>query len=256
MIAILCPTRGRPEQCKRMIESAKSTSSVHIEIALALDNMDQYENCLELMDGRITLFRHVLPENLPTAHKWNILCDNLIKNRVRPHKLFMLGADDMIFETPGWDKALIDHYNALENKIHVYALRDSRDPLGTPHPIVTREHIEALGYFMPPIFLHWFVDTWTIGISKANGAFTHLDQYLLRHDKPSDQGKPDETHSRIREWGWHERDKWVAERCKEYLNFEKMRLAMAIDKSNGIYPGPVGTKGISYLINEGIIERS
>jgi hypothetical protein len=145
------------------------------------------------------------------------------------NKLFMLGADDMIFETEGWDKALIDHYNALENKIHVFSLQDSRDIDGTPHIICTREYIEAMGYFLPPLFLHWYVDSWTAEIAKANGCFTHLRDYKLTHDKPSDQGKPDETHSRIRQFGWHERDKWVNDHCQHFLRHEKDRLKFKLN---------------------------
>ena len=75
------------------------------------------------------------------------------------NQLFMVAADDMIFNTVGWDKDLIQHYENLENKIHVYHLQDSRDIDGTPHPIMSREYIEATGYFVPPIFLHWEIDS-------------------------------------------------------------------------------------------------
>lgn len=226
MIAILCPTRGRPEQAKRMKDSVGDKA--YIYFAGSLEDRQSY---VDLMGNPFTSGYHyvVMPENLPTAHKWNSLADWLVKESLTNH-LFMLGADDIVFETPEWDKALIDHYNALENKIHVYALQDSRDVDGTPHVIVTRGYIEAMGYFVPPIFLHWFVDSWTVEIAKANGCFTHLRDFTLRHDKPSDQGKPDETHSRIRQWGWHERDKWVAEKMAHVLEGEKGRLRKCMTK--------------------------
>lgn len=215
MIAILCPTRGRPEQFKRMLDSVDRKADVYA--ALDRSECSAYN---ETSNRHATIFT---PDSMPTAHKWNLLAETALKDEYA--KLFMLGADDMVFETPGWDKALIDHYNALENKIHVYALQDSRDEAGTPHVIVTREYIEAMGYFVPPIFLHWFIDSWTVEIAKANNCFTHLKQYSLRHDKPSDRGQPDETHSRIRQWGWHERDKYVNETMQHVLEAEKKRLS-------------------------------
>ncbi len=221
MIAILCPTRGRPEQLKRMVESVYATGSNKNVVYYGFSFGDKVP---ELMPG----VSHVFPDMLPTAQKWNTLAE--IAMEFPEHKLFMLGADDMIFETPGWDKALIDHYNGLENKIHVYALQDSRDENGTPHVIATREYIEAMGYFVPPIFLHWFIDTWTVEIAKANGCFTHLRDFTLKHDKPSDKGQPDETFSRIRQWGWHERDKYVAEKCSHFLEFEKTRLSLIMKR--------------------------
>lgn len=212
-IALLCPTRGRPEQFKRMCESVKSTSQDINNVFIFHGSDDP--NC-EYSTKR---FR----ENYPTVAKWNDLASSALLNQ--NIKLFMLAADDIIFETPGWDKALLDHYNNLENKIHVYALQDSRDPDGNPHPIVTREYINAMGYFLPPIFLHWFVDSWTCNIARSNSCFSFLRDYLLTHNKPSDHGQPDETHLGIRRMGWHERDTYVNATCQHFLEAEKIRLA-------------------------------
>lgn len=225
MIAILCPTRGRPEQFARMVSSIRSMN-VRVLMGYEKQEFDVYYEHICKCRPPFEISPIELHDMLPTAHKWNLLSEVAMINRSSYHdcNLFMLGADDMAFETPGWDKALIDHYNALENKIHVYSLQDSRDENGTPHIICTREYIEAMGYFVPPIFLHWFVDSWTVQIARANNCFTHFKEFVLRHDKPSDVGKPDETHSRIRQWGWHERDKWVAEKMGHVLKGEIKRL--------------------------------
>lgn len=216
-IAILVPTKGRPQQFERMVESANSTSSTRPTIYEAKSGKD-------------------VPEWLPTVHKWNLLAEKAFKDG---HKLFMLGADDMIFKTNGWDTALLDHYNALENKIHVYHLQDSRDKDGTPHVIVTREWIEAMGYFLPPIFLHWYIDSWTVEIAKCNGVFTYMRDYLLEHDKPSDKGEADATHTGIRAQGWHERDQYVAKVMFPWLLTEQRRLRDIIeyqtDKKSGCW---------------------
>lgn len=224
MIAILVPSRGRPEQLKRMIDSAVATSStdIHFLIAYNDDEAESYTQCQRERGGRVVVSFYPMPDNLPTAHKWNLLAD---KAMTASFKLFMLGADDMIFATPCWDEALINHYNSLDKKQHVYHLQDSRDKDGTPHPIMTREWIEMLGYFVPPIFLHWYIDSWTVQLAEQNWCFTHLRDYELIHDKPSDKGNPDETHSRIRNWGWNERDKWVNDKLKmTYYGMECNRI--------------------------------
>lgn len=223
-IIILCPTRGRPEQFQRMLKSAKDTStSVGVFPAFDYDEKDVHGYLGKDGDDIASL---IFPSEIPTVYKWNFLAERAMK--LDETKLFMLGSDDMYFDTPGWDKALLDHYNALENKIHAYAFLDSRDSNGTPHPVVTREYIQAMGYFIPPIFLHWFVDTWTVEICKSNDCFTHFRDYRLIHDKPSDKGNADETHSRIRQWGWHERDKWVNEKCQIFQKVEENRLRAKI----------------------------
>lgn len=215
-IALLCPTRGRPDQCRRMVESAYNTSACELNVYLyfaepSYAGCGTWHNCVKAYQG----------PDYPTVQKWNVLAEQAMKDGC---DLFMLAADDMIFATPGWDTALIEHYENLKEKCHVYALQDSRDELGTPHPIFTREYILAMGYMVPPIFLHWQIDTWSVAIAKSNGVFTHLKDYLLTHIKPSDTGAGDETHNRIRRNGWHERDAYVAKTCDHFLKAEMLRL--------------------------------
>ncbi len=236
MISLLCPTRGRPEQFQRMVESAAKTAlgKINVFVCIQTDEDVKRYSFLEMNKSNNIYWSEniivypFLMLDCPTVALWNELAECTCNRRIMLDKdvrLFMLAADDMIFATPGWDKALIDHYNALGNKIHVYAFQDSRDHEGTPHPIVTREYMDAMGYFVPPIFLHWFIDSWTIAIARANNCFTHLKDHLLIHDKPSDRGEADETHKRIRRMGWHERDKYVNDTCQHFLEFEKQRLA-------------------------------
>ena len=136
---------------------------------------------------------------------------------------FMLAADDIIFSTPCWDQAL-----EIKDKPHVYHYQDSRDTDGTPHPIVNRKWADTLGYFLPPIFMHWYVDTWTVEIAKSKDCFTHLRDYLLIHDKDSDKGLADETHNRIRRMGWRERDKQMWECSNGYREIDKRLIGDAL----------------------------
>lgn len=222
MISILCPTRARPTELKRMIDSAFATAHSPDKIRILYFIGDD--------DPKL----HEYPKDLKNCimfigAPWSaVMASNYLAEKCREFvpetNLFMVGSDDIVFATPEWDKALEDNYAGLKNKIHVYSLRDSRDPKGTPHPILTREYVDAMGYFLPPIFLHWFVDTWTTEIAKHNNCFTHLMDYLLVHEKPSDKGNPDETHSRIRKFGWHSRDTFVNQACQHFLRYEKDRL--------------------------------
>lgn len=223
MIALLVPSRGRPEQLKRMIESVKATADSDVKIYVTV-SPEEYNGYTEVLKGYGAIICQ-MPENLPTCQKWNILAEVALKTR--ENKLFMLAADDMVFSTPLWDTELINRYNTLQNKVHIFALQDSRDKDGTPHPIMTREYIEHMGWFVPPIFLHWNIDSWTVAAAKAANCFTHLRDYELLHIKPSDKGAGDETHNRIRNWGWRERDKYVADKMGFVLEAMKFRLQQA-----------------------------
>jgi hypothetical protein len=204
-ISLIVPTRNRKEQFFRMVKSAIATAGCDIEIVSGSNGDDEYTNYNYQIDT-------------PTAFMW----EHLYKKSTGD--LIMLCSDDVIFSTPLWGKALLDSYEGLDKKIHVWHLQDSRDINGTPHPIVSREWVNALGYFVPPIFLHWYVDTWIIEIAKANNCFTHLKDYLLIHDKPSDIGKADKTHTRIRNNWWQKRDGYVNSSCGHFLDLEKNRM--------------------------------
>jgi len=221
-IALLCPSMGRADKCARMVLSVYNTTSQNIQIYIAVpeNEFSLYKQTLRLPESnRVGICLVVIPDQ-PTVHKWNSLAELAMTQE--HNKFFMLAADDMIFSTPNWDEALAEKYNA---KPHIYAFRDSRDAFGTPHPIATREYIEAMGWFLPPLFMHWFCDSWTVQIAKANNCFTHLLDYMLIHEKPSDKGLTDETHNRIRRNGWRERDKWVEEKSRDVLEIYKGKLA-------------------------------
>lgn len=224
MISILVPTKGRPIEYNRMIKSISDTSS----LARVFTGISETDQSVYGIKGNL-----ITPEWMPTSHKWELLANKAY--RETDSKLFMLGADDTIFATKDWDKALFSHYEGLTNKIHVYSLCDSRDKAGTPHPIVTREYVEAMGYFLPPLFLHWFVDSWTVEIAKANNCFTYFDDLLLIHDKPTDKMEDkwggDATRNDIRKAGWLSRDMYVNKSCKHFLEAEKNRLEKYIARN-------------------------
>lgn len=228
MIELICPSKGRWDRLRRMWQSALRTASNPEQLYLRVGVLDtektNYASAL-YNDDQHTMYG---VRDWSTCFSWNLMAEEAMEDS--KGKLFMLASDDTVFTTPHWDKALIDHYNALDSKIHVYHLQDSRDKNGTPHPIVTREYIEAMGCFLPPAFLHWYVDSWTVGLAKANNCFTHLQDYMLLHDKPSDKGDPDETHTDIRDRGWKVRDDWTWRKLQlEQYGFECQKLRKAID---------------------------
>lgn len=228
-IAILVPTKGRPELFRNMVKSVMRTTTTNVVIYVYMqgeEDINSYDlnNFEALKTSHIGLMVYAAKEHLtpPAVYLWNKLAE--IAEKEPENRLFMLGSDDMVFATPGWDTALLEHYEQLKEKTHVYHLQDSRDKSGTPHPIVTREYMDAMGYFVPPIFLHWYVDAWTVAIAKVNDCFTYFTDYELIHDKPNDRGKPDATHTNIRKMGWHQRDWFVNRKSQHFLEYEKQRL--------------------------------
>lgn len=236
MIALLVPTRGRPEKFKAMVNSVVTTTSEVVVIYAILQSEEDVKSydiehiMCDRGNEKVKLNTYTITDvDCPTVHLWNKLSELAHEDEHTRNQLFMLASDDIIFSTKGWDVELIKRYNALSNKIHVFSLKDSRahddgTSLSTPHPIVTREYMEAMGYFLPPIFMHWYVDTWTVDIARHSRAFSHLSEFMCTHDKIREVAKVDETHARLRKRGWRERDRYVNNTCQHLLVAEKLRL--------------------------------
>lgn len=229
-IALLCPSYGRAEMCGLVMESVHKTAydKKRLEIFIAITNGDAQERqYLDMAEKAASEFK--LNINIVSYVDWTLtMCHNKLSEKAMNFELHFGIGDDTLFCTPGWDEALVKAYEALDNKIHMWSLLDNRDPKGMPAPIITREYIKAMGYRVPPIFMHWYADTWTTEIAKANNCITHLTEYLLFHDKQSEQGIKDEAYHRIRRRGGFERDFYVSETCKHFLEVEKKRLAKAL----------------------------
>lgn len=201
MISILCPSRGRPDMARRMKESALTTANGEIEVLFYL-NQDDPE--LKGYDGLRGL---VMPE-VTTAYAWNFLTAEANGD------MFMLAGDDCIFKTQGWD----DRFKEVvpDDGIYCVAPHDGREDNSFPHFAVGRKWVETLGYFVPPIFFHWYVDSWTTDLARRIDRLFYLPNVLVDHVKPGVRAEKDETFWRLRKEMWSLRDRDVWYRTERY----------------------------------------
>lgn len=237
MISLLVPTRGRAKKFSNMVQSVANTTSTKVTIYALLQSEDDVKDYdikgIQIpsnanLEVKVNAF-HLFDIDAPTVHLWNKLAGIAFDDKDVTNNIFMLASDDVLFDTKGWDVELIKRYEALANKIHVFSLKDYREHevnegLSTPHPIVTREYMKAMGYFIPPLFLHWHVDKWTVEVARANDVFTHINNFVCVHDKVQLVEDIDETHNRLRKRGWRERDAYVDKMSQHILEAEKVRL--------------------------------
>lgn len=209
MISVLCPTRGRPEKCLKMVNSALNMcGDERLEILLYIADNDQDVDVYKNLFNDYQNVKIYIGPDQPTSMSWNFL------SRLASGNLLMLVGDDCIFKTKYFDRILIDKYNDLQDKIACFSFQDGRGRVGEshPHPVMTKEWVKCFGYFVRPEFNHWYIDTYNISLAKKIGCFYYIKEILVDHQKDSDLGKFDETHKRIRANGWKEHDKslWSA----------------------------------------------
>jgi hypothetical protein len=180
VIDLLCPTRGRPEQFKRMCDSARETAEYEINILAYMDNddtgRDKYQE--DVFIGK--------PLSLSPAYQF-------LFNRSKSD-IVMMCADDIMFRTKGWDTKV--KQAMPEDLIGVVSF----DDLGRPrkedgHPFIGRKFVELVGYFTYPKLQHSCVDNWVVDIAKAVNRYVYSD-IIIEHLHPKySKGELDTTYA-------------------------------------------------------------
>lgn len=215
-ISIVCPSRGRPNLAKKMIDSAINTSSSGIEIILYLNDDDpllpQYKDLIDPEHYEIG------PDRSP-CYSWNLLAD-----RAKHNILFLMG-DDGEFVTENWDLKIIEKFNEYPDKIAcVYPTNGAVSKNKNPHFCLHRNWVNTLGYFVPPQFWHWYVDTWTAKIAQQLNRYCLLEDVLVQIQTRI----RDETETRTSKFCNRERDHWIWAHTQRYLEADVKTLKQFI----------------------------
>lgn len=198
IINLLCPTRGRPDKFKRMVDSAMNKAS---NPNLVFIYSGHYCNDASSHDPLPT--HRNFPIRLgETSGKgagpyWNQLAAEASYHRSGMLYLYMLIGDDCVFETQGWDDMIRAEAAKYPDGIFTIAPNDNRTNGGAPHFVVSNKWIETLGYFVNPAFQHFCVDTWTEYLARAVDRFIYMPDVIVSHQKAAEQHY-DETADRIR----------------------------------------------------------
>lgn len=188
MINVLTPSRGRPDLAKRMYESATDTAKGDVNIVFGLDHDDP--TIAEYAGLPYEIFR-----DCPVGKIWNGLANNTKKGMI------MMGNDDLIFRTPGWDEYLLDFSKTLTNSSHVIYFNDGIN--GKDHcafPIISRSWYKKLKYFTPECFNFLYHDTWVMDIAKKCNELHYCDDVLIEHMHfTAGKSEMDDTYKRHRE---------------------------------------------------------
>lgn len=170
--SLLIPTRGRPDGLTKCVESALDTADdpAQVDIWCYRDDDDESYNDLDLPVAWVTGPRITL------SRTWNVL-DAASGGDIVCHC-----GDDIIFQSNGWDSAVRGAFSQYADRIaFVYGRDGAQDAeLGT-HGFVSRQWIDAVGYFCPPLFSHDYNDTWLNVVAEVVGRRVFLPDVLMEH---------------------------------------------------------------------------
>jgi len=174
LISILIPTRNRPANVLRLIESIRTTSknSNLIEVLFYVDDDD--DSFPDEIDGIRTMVMKG-----PTI--WLSLAVNTLFVHSRG-EIVMPGGDDMIFKTVGWDEQIRSSFRLSEDKIKiVYA-----NEVGwygekfALHGFIHRKWIDTVGACVAPGRLAAY-DRWVTDVGRILGRLEYRADIEIPH---------------------------------------------------------------------------
>jgi len=174
----ICPSRNRPELCKRMLDSFDKTKSEwsNIIVYVSVDDpqIGKYE---DILNGRLHIFgpRRTLVEVINY-----VSCEYM-----SAIAYYQEVNDDHIYITDKWDEKLIGKIEYGGNKFGMAWGRDGMNNNDNPNlptaVIVSGEIIKALGYFFPPHLKHIACDDALLDIGNKTKTIFYNPEVTIEH---------------------------------------------------------------------------
>lgn len=195
VISIMCPTRGRPSNVKRLVESILTTAEKpeFLEILFYVDNDDETfpKEVEDLV--QVTVFRG--------PNIWISNAHNFLYVHSQGNIIFSAG-DDMIFQTNGWDNIVRAKFKLIPDGIGLVF----GDDLGThagqiaTHGFFHRNWVDALGTWVQPGRGSLW-DMWSTENARLLNRFFFMENLIIEHRhyrQSSSAVSFDDTYARIR----------------------------------------------------------
>ncbi len=226
MISLLCPTRGRPNQAERLIKSFLNTQKYQNQILFYVADDDECkEQYYELFNKyKIGFYRG---PQMSTSFIWNFLAHQATGEMVT------LIGDDVEIKTKNWDQIFIEANDIYKDKIYVLTVDDGRQDsfaqndgrMRCDHPTVNKRWIQTLKYFVPPFFMHRYLDAYTRRLAIQIDRFIEIKEVVFEHLKF--ETISDKTGKLSRSWFDH--DKHIYETlAKRYYDVDLELLKKTI----------------------------
>ena len=181
-----------------MYKSFISTQSNNNELLFCIQKEDRlYEEYINIfkING---ISKYFTSESMPTSYLWNQMAFN-----AKGDLLTLIG-DDVEILTKGWDKRIEAEAKKFSDNIYVITVDDGRKDkqqgnfMRCPHPTIHKKWIELLGYFVPPFFMHRYLDKYTQDLAIQINRYIEIKDVTFNHLKFDFSG--DGTGKRSRNW--------------------------------------------------------
>lgn len=185
-ISLLCPTRNRPANVRRLLASARDTAAGPLEFVFYTDTGAPLDTALAAEPGVV----EVNGPRITMSDMWNACW------RAASADVFMMCCDEVVFRTPGWDEQVLARFAQFPDRIVLVFGNDLFHPAGdgVTLPFLHRAWTDVVGYFTPPYFGADFADVWLDDLAKLAGRREYVP-VVTEHMHPAvGKGQWDVTH--------------------------------------------------------------
>jgi hypothetical protein len=228
-ISVITPTRARAGRALNMAQSAivKANEREDLRLWFWIDDDDPEKDdyLMNLKEGPYSdyIFVEIGPRQ-PLGKCWN----HLAKHSLQEADIFMMGNDDQVFITQGWDDIIRKKAREFADDIYVLYPHDMNNGKCT-FPIVSNRMVTELGYFVPEIFEFLAHDTYLERLGSGMGRLNKIDEFQLDHQHFAfGKSKYDQTYSHWRETGATKRDVELLNKSNDLIasDIEKLKALM------------------------------
>ena len=201
-IALLCPTRERVYNVKRLVNSILQTTNNldNLTLYFGVDKDDPTLTEVREYTSQYSFIKIIEIDNAGTFLGLGKIWNLMVKDA--PEDILSMVGDDMVFETIGWDNMVIDEF-INKGRIKLLHFNDGMKGPGNPlshlsplavNSFIHRIYYDTFGYYVREEWKHWYHDTWLHDVfSMAEKRVYHHD-CIIRHlhpDNPQYKGTID-----------------------------------------------------------------
>lgn len=176
-LAILVPTRGRPEALRSLFESIEGQITRPDLVTLWIygdegDTATQTFVAAWQAEARPLQVKALFEKDVPTqGARYNRLRENMSPKA----DIYLIGSDKMHIRTPGWDEVVRRSYRAIPDRLQMCFLRDNinKGNFGA-FPIVSEAWAQCTGRLTTGYFPFWYDDTWLNDVGHRLGRWRVL----------------------------------------------------------------------------------
>ena len=186
-VTLICPTRKRPHNVRRLIKSVEDTSSGDMKVIIKFYVDDDDETLEELRAIKVSK-EHVNVEICVGPRILMCEMSNVLARKSEEGILFFCG-DDIVMESQDWDTEVKGEFEKCEDRILlVYGDDGLQGRALATHFFLHTNWVKTLGYMVPPLFPGDWVDTYVTHLSTMLGRRVYRDNIKTIHYHP-DAGK-------------------------------------------------------------------